>query len=304
MRREPLTGRDLVAVLSYRTAEWAGMRLPRTLGLPLARGYLAFRYRRMKRERETVARNLARVLGEPPDGPLVAAATRRAFDLYGRYWYESFAMRTMPWDEVDRRFRFVRGREHLDEALAQGHGVVAAVPHMGNWDAAAHWLALKGYRMVAVAEELRPQAVFDLFLRHRRALGIEVVPLARDGGAGRALTRALADNKLVALVADRNLSGRGVEVTMFGASRRMPAGPAQLALSAGAPLLPACVYTVEDGWEAVVEPPLSVEPSGSPRADVVALTRALAGRFERFIAAAPSDWHVFQPAWPEDDGDS
>jgi hypothetical protein len=28
----------------------------------------------------------------------------------------------------------------------------------------------------------------------------------------------------------------------------------------------------------------------------------VAAAFERAIAAAPADWHVFQPFWPEDDG--
>jgi lauroyl/myristoyl acyltransferase len=33
------------------------------------------------------------------------------------------------------------------------------------------------------------------------------------------------------------------------------------------------------------------------RADVTALTRLLAKRFERAISAAPTQWHMFQPAW-------
>jgi len=44
---------------------------------------------------------------------------------------------------------------------------------------------------------------------------------------------------------------------------------------------------------------LRVEPSGDRRKDVVALTEALAAEYERLISAAPSDWHVFQPGWPE-----
>jgi len=32
-------------------------------------------------------------------------------------------------------------------------------------------------------------------------------------------------------------------------------------------------------------------------ADVTALTRLMAHTFEEAIAAAPSDWHMFQPGW-------
>jgi lauroyl/myristoyl acyltransferase len=33
------------------------------------------------------------------------------------------------------------------------------------------------------------------------------------------------------------------------------------------------------------------------REDVAALSRLMAERFERAIAAKPTDWHMFQPAW-------
>ncbi len=290
---------DAAAIATFRAAEWGGMHLPAGMGRGLSEGYLRLRYERMDRERRTVARNLSRVLGEPPESALVQTTTREAFRLYGRYWFDTFALRTMPWEEVRRRFR-VPEIGLVDEALAAGRGAVLALPHMGNWDAAGHWLAVSGYPIVSVAEELRPREVFDLFYRHRRALGMEIVPLSEVGTAA-ALVAALARNRVVALVPDRNLSGRGVEVEMFGARRPMPPGPALLSLATGAPLLPATVRTAEDGWDATIEPPLTIERSGAMREDVGALTRALAARFERFIASAPADWHVFQPAWPEDE---
>ena len=86
-----------------------------------------------------VARNLSRVLGLPPEDDVVRAATREAFSLYGRYWYETFALRTMSIETVNRLFRLT-GVEHIDAGLAAGHGVIVALPHMGNWDAAGHWL--------------------------------------------------------------------------------------------------------------------------------------------------------------------
>ena len=84
---------------------------------------------------------------------------------------------------------------------------------------------------------------------------------------------------------------------MFGRARKLPAGPALLSLATGAPLVVAPVYQTEDAWRCVMYPPCTIEPSGNRRADVVALTEEMAAGFERAIAAAPSDWHVFQPAW-------
>ncbi|HXF57234.1 MAG TPA: phosphatidylinositol mannoside acyltransferase [Actinomycetota bacterium] len=287
---------DLRSVLSLRATQWLGMRLPRPVGLRAAELYHRLSYPASRAQRAVVARNLARVLGRPPGDPLVQRATRECFRLYAQYWYETFALRTMTPEEVDRRFR-VQGIEHVDRALEEGKGVVLALPHMGNWDAAGHWLCLHGYRVTAVAEALRPREVFELFYRHRRALGLDIVPLVPGVRVSDVLAERLARNHVVALVADRDLTGRGVAVEMFGAPRRLPSGPARLALATGAPLSTCSVYTAPDGWRCVIAPPLEVERSGDLREDVARLTRSIARDFERFIAAAPADWHMFQPAW-------
>jgi KDO2-lipid IV(A) lauroyltransferase len=280
-----------------RAAEWLGMHLPRGVGLWAAGLYHRVAFARSDRERETVARNLAQVLGHPPDSPLVQKATQECFLLYGRYWYETFALRAMPPEEVNRRFS-IEGIEHVDRALDAGRGIVLALPHMGNWDAAGHWLCLNGYRMTAVAEELKPKAVFELFLRHRRALGMGIVPLS-EGQRVEKLVQLLAENHIITLVADRNLSGRGIQVEMFGAPRLLPAGPALLSLTTGAPLSVCAVFTTDEGWHTKIGRPVAIERTGHMRQDVTALTRLMAAGFERYISEAPTDWHMFQPAWDE-----
>jgi KDO2-lipid IV(A) lauroyltransferase len=128
---------------------------------------------------------------------------------------------------------------------------------------------------------------------------MRIVPLAEGTHVGQQLAALLAENWLVALVADRDLSGRGVEVEMFGGSRRLPAGPALLSLSTGAPILVCASFTTDDGWVVRIGPPLETARTGNMRADVTTLTRALASEFERTIAARPPDWHMFQPGWPK-----
>jgi len=84
----------------------------------------------------------------------------------------------------------------------------------------------------------------------------------------------------------------------------MPAGPALLALGTGAPLHACGCYDLEDGWMIDIGAPIEIERTDSLRKDVTTLTRELAKRFERSIAAAPTQWHMFQPAWegPEREG--
>jgi lauroyl/myristoyl acyltransferase len=282
----------------FRTAEWLGMHLPRRTGLAASDLYHRLSYARAEEGRRIVAANLSRVLGHPPDSAIVQRATRECFRLYGRYWYETFALRTMTPEEMERRIS-LDGLEHIDRAVAAGSGIVLALPHMGNWDAAGHWLCLRGYRMTAVAEELEVRRVFELFLRHRRALGMNIVPLSAERRVAEELVGLIGQNHLITLVADRDLTGRGVEVQMFGATRQLPAGPALLSLGTGAPLCVAAVFTTHNGWHVQNNPPVVVERTGELRRDVTETTHVVAAQFERLIAAAPTDWHMFQPAWPD-----
>ncbi len=69
---------------------------------------------------------------------------------------------------------------------------------------------------------------------------MNVVPLGPD--AGTTVMRALRDNHVVCLLADRDLQGGGPEVEFFGERTTLPAGPATLTMRLGAPILPTAVY--------------------------------------------------------------
>jgi KDO2-lipid IV(A) lauroyltransferase len=153
-----------------------------------------------------------------------------------------------------------------------------------------------GLPALAVAEELNPRRLYDLFVELRRSIGMDVVGLS-DPNVGRKLAIALGENRMIALVADRDFTGRGVEVEMFGRKRTIPAGPALLSLTTGAPLIVTPTYTTPDGWRIEIREPLTIEPTGDKREDVRSLTVLMAKTFEEAIAAAPSDWHMFQPGW-------
>ena len=289
--------RERLAYVGYAALAWLGRVLPTMTGRVLFRWGGTAAFHLMPRVRAVVASNQAQVLGRPLDDPLVRASTRDAFRSYARYWFDSFDVAT--WD--DERIREAMPFEGLDGVhalLDDGRGILAVAPHMANWDAAGRALAAHGITVFSVAERLRPEALFELFLAHRRELGMEIIGLVEDGDVARRLTNELAAGRFVALVADRDLSGRGVEVEMFGARRRLPAGPAVLALRSGAPVVVADIYETRAGWRCILHPPIEPVATGDRRADVQALTERIASAFERGIAAAPSQWHLFQPGWP------
>ena len=304
MSMEPRSGgreetwRETAAYWTYRGLERLAMTLPERTGRRVFSAFAGLAHRRLHGVRETVAANQARVLGLDRDDERVRLSTREAFDLYARYWYDTFRIREMPDAEVNAR-TVTEGFHNIDTALEEGRGCICVLPHMGNWDLAGHYLAINGYPIASVAEELRPARLSALFLRHREELGMRIIPLAKDGHVGQRLKQLLSENWVVALVADRDLAGRGVEVEMFGAPRRVPAGPALLSLTSGAPLCVCPVATLEDGWSIRIGDPIAFEPTGETKRDVVALSREMAAGFERAIASKPPDWHLFQPGWDE-----
>jgi KDO2-lipid IV(A) lauroyltransferase len=290
--------RERIAYRIFAAVAWLGTTLPTHTGRLLFRSAGTAAFHLAPKVRATVAANQARVLGRPVDDPLVTASTKEAFRRYARYWFDAFDVVDWSDPQIERTFSWT-GLEHLADPVAAGTGVIAVLPHMGNWDAAGRAMLQRGLPVVSVAERLRPDELFRLFLEHRQALGMTIIGLGENGRVGRELARAIGDSRVVALVADRDLTGRGIEVEMFGGRRKLPAGPALLAITSGAPIVIAAIYETTDGWRCVLQPLADVPRTGNRREDATAITREIARAFERIISASPPDWHLFQPGWSE-----
>jgi phosphatidylinositol dimannoside acyltransferase len=259
-----------------------------------AAGYVWYRF---DSDRRTMARrHMRRVL---TDEAAARTAARALMQSYGRYWAESLWARPR---RVERMLAGteVEGLDRIIEARDQGTGMIFALPHMGNWEAAAPVAGHEGVAVVAVAEKLPNRRITDWFTRMRAAFGIEIVLATGSAEVMRRLESAIKANMAVALVSDRDLRGRGVAVEFFGEQTTMPAGPATLAVKTGAPLFPVACYFRSDGHRVVVRPPIEV-PQGLARSEQVhQMTRALAAEMEKLIAEAPHQWHLVVPNWPSD----
>ncbi len=245
-------------------------------------------------------KNLARVIGVPPK-EVPGSLMRASLASYARYWREAFRLPTMDLYAVGQELaKTAVGDEHLDAALAAGRGAVMALPHSGNWDMAGVWLIQTRGRFTTVAERLKPESLYRRFIGYRESLGFEVIPLS--GGEQppfQLLSERLRDNKLVCLMAERDLTRTGVQVDFFGEPTRMPAGSAKLAIQTGAALLPVHCWYEADTTRIEICPPLDC--AGGPASERVgSITQALADVFARNIAEYPADWHMLQPQWLAD----
>jgi KDO2-lipid IV(A) lauroyltransferase len=301
MRRDRLTG----------TAYSVGWRLVRVLPeRPMRRLFAAgagLAARRGGTGPDRLAANLRRVIGPEPSAADLARLTRAGMVSYARYFYEAFRLPAWPAALVSAKFRLENEAE-LDAAAAAGDGVIIALPHAANWDLAGAWASLHGIPVTTVAERLKPEELFQRFLVFRRALGMEILPLT---GGNRppldVLTERVREGRVVVLLADRDLSARGIEVEFFGGRTRMPAGPAILALRTGAPLYALAAWNTPDGTSARLIGPLTIDrgPGAASTStgfadEVAALTQRVADALAEGIAAHPEDWHMLQPLWLDD----
>ena len=239
-------------------------------------------------------RHMERVLG--PDADL-DAATRAMFASYGRYWAEVFWFRPNRKAEIVAKTEVV-GLDRIIEVRDSDRGMIFALPHVGNWEAAAVVAEAIETPVLAVAEDLPNRRITEWFIETRHDFGIDVV-LARTG-VTKQLAAHLRDGGTVALMSDRDVTGRGIEVEFFGERTRMPAGPAALADRTGAALFPVATYFDGAGYRDVVHQELTIPALAEQAQRVEAGTQALAHKHEEIIREAPTQWHLFQPNWPSD----
>lgn len=215
---------------------------------------------------------------------------------YMRYWCDTFRIHKWSAERINDTVT-TNNDSLLRNPMLEGRGVVIALAHSGNWDHAGAYFCQQGIPLVTVAEILKPERLFEKFLRHRTEMGFEVLPL--NSRAFPTLMKRAREKRLIALVADRDLSESGIPVTFFGRQARMPAGPALLAIKTGLPLVVAHISYRESGIHINFT---EVRPwiSGDEEEQISKTVSAIAATFESGISEFPQDWHMLQRIWVEE----
>ena len=232
----------------------------------------------------TLRSNLSTAAGQPASDDLV----RAALVSYLRNLYEVLALPS--WSPRRVVTTVTTEGELAFRAAVASTGAVVALPHSGNWDLAGAWACLTRLPVTTVAEAL-PEGGFESFVQFRERLGMEVLSHRDPAAIGR-LIGAVRRGRLVCLLADRDLGGRGLPVRWRGQPITMPAGPALVARRSGAALIPAVSQYTPAGMKIIFGRPIEHQPG---RDGLVAMTQQVADVFAERIAEQPQDWHLMQP---------
>lgn len=288
--------KDLLAYWGLRAGVGLVGLLPETIARGLG-GFAGRLWHTFDRDRREMARrHMGRLLGNGAD---VDEASEHVMESYGRYFAEAL------WARADRVPGLlgkteVEGLEMVEAARDEGNGMIYGLPHLGNWEAAAPVAVNVGVPVVAVAEDLPNKRITDWFTSMRGEFGIEIVLATGRIEVMRKLEKAIADNKAVALLSDRDIKGKGVEVEFFGEKTTIPPGPATLAVKTGAPLFPVGTFFNGRGHRVVVKPAIPIPEAESRSEQVRLMSQKLATEMESLIMQAPDQWHLVQPNWPSD----
>ncbi len=279
-------------------------RFPRSWAWRIFSEVADIAWRRQGPKVQVLEANLRRVLNwknstVEVDGKELRVLSRAALQSYARYWLEVFRLPVTPTERLVTGMHFQGpGEEALFSCLKVGRGVIIALPHMGNFEQAGAWVIARGAgKFTTVQERLRPESVYESFVRFRQTLGFEVLPLTGGGSPFGTLAQRLRAGGLVCLVSDRDLKESGVEVEMFGEKARI-AATAALAVHTGAALLPTATWFDGDDWGARIYDEIPVPESGTRAEKVAAMSQELGRVFAEAIAEHPQD----SPPDPPDPG--
>jgi len=258
----------------------------------------------LQRSRAAMGRkNLSRVYtfrdGAAPSAAMVDRGVRLLFEHHLRFYIETaraprhartiIATRVQLENEEAVRAAFVRGKK----------GAIFLAAHFGAIELPGSILADRsGMRPVAPMEELGNEVLQRWMLRVRgEGLGLRIIS-AR--GAAAVMAEELAAGGIVGVVGDRNIVGRGVPVSLFGAPARLPIGPGLLAVESNARLFVAAVIREEKGLYTGYIRQVQIPDQGDRMERTKAALTGVAAAFEELISKAPEQWWtLFYPIWDD-----
>jgi KDO2-lipid IV(A) lauroyltransferase len=269
----------LVGILPSKLTDWLAVHIGRVCSVFL------------KQKRAYIHANLMHILADRSIGDHdVEGLVTRTFTKFALAMVDFFRL-----GSIDREGFDVEclGFDHIGKALSQKRGCVLVTAHVGNWDYAGAYLAANGVPMNALVE-ITDQEMFRIYTAHREHTGMRTYTLAQ---AGYAFLNTIKENRVLAVLADRDIMDTGIEVTFFNAKRKIPEGLGRIIIKRNIPVVFAYMVLHPDPhrnrYLGVIEAPRTF---GN---DIRLFHGWLIRKLEEVIRRYPDQWFVFHPEWIE-----
>ena len=279
--------------LLYRIGQFIVLHLPLKFAYRIAIFCSDVHYIFADKDRRAVKENLKAIFPEKSDKE-IRRLRIRMFRNFAKYLADFFRFEKLD-EEYIRNNTRIENIRYFEEGLSRGKGVIVLSAHLGNWELGGVVVAHSGYPFWVVALVHKDKRVNDFFNSKRESKGIGVIPLGR---AVRRSIDVLKENKILALVGDRDFSEKGMVLDFFGKPSLFPAGPAALALKTGASIVPAFMLrNKDDTFTLKIEQPLEFSPTGNKENDLRELISIYKIIIEDYIRKYPDQWYMFRRFW-------
>ena len=224
--------------------------------------------------------------------------SREVFRNFGKYLVEFFRMSQEVNQDFIKQHVKVSNLDRLEQVLQRGKGGIILTAHIGNWELGGVILSTLGYPSMAIALPHKERPVNDLFNRQRESRGMLIVQINQ---AVRRCLETLRDNKLVAVLADRDFTASGEVINFLGRDTLIPKGAAIFAAKTGAGIIPTfLVREGEDQFHLFLEEPIypPQECEGEVTLEVlVPIIKKYAAVIEEKVRQYPTQWLMFREFW-------
>ena len=279
----------------YRIAQFFTTLLPRKMAYGLAVFVADCHCLFSKNDRLAVRENLKVILKVDDVSPVMV---RQVFRNFGKYLVDFFTMTRHVNTQFIKEHVHINHVDHVNDVLKHGKGAIVMSGHLGNWEMAGAVLSLLAYPLSVVALPHKDSRVNKFFNDQREFFGTRVIPTTT---AVRRVMEHLQDNRLVAIIAERDFSQRGLRMDFLGKPTMIPKGVAMFALKTGAPIVP-CFFMRKDNddfevnFGAPIYPPTIINGKISDE-DLNALIPQYISLIEQEIRRNPTQWLMFREFW-------
>jgi len=236
--------------------------------------------------------------------PKFSTVKRKQIARANYQWFARFCMDVLHMDAWKGRTSEIakcHNLEILDQALSEKKGVLLISGHFGNWEMIPPALAELGYPVTMYVGRQTNPLTNELQNTARANFGVETIDKGKK--ATLQMGRALADNKIIAMLIDQNDNKSDLFVNFFEKLASSSKGTAAFHLLRKSPVvLVTCPY-VGDHLEISFQR-ITFDLSGEQEKDTLAITQKITSAFENVIRKYPGQYFWMHRRWrarpPED----
>lgn len=269
-------------------------RIPSALYYPFSRALGSLAYSIDKKRRRITLENLERAF---KDTVSPAEKDRIAREVFKNLAAMLFEFMRIPWLKKDSLGGFIgsEGIERLERALDKKKGVILLTAHFGNWELLGSYFGLTGHPLDLVVRELDNPKIEEFVRWVRERPASRIIPKNRSM---RKILKRLSGNAIVLILLDQNVAlVEGVFVDFFGMPACTNKGPALLAISSGAAVVPAFIVREGRRHKLIIEEEVELANTGDKEKDTIENTERCTKVIEDIVRKYPEQWFWVHRRW-------